>query len=111
MDNIRFDLIVSIVGKGFAEDVVDAAKRAGAEGATIINGRGLGIHENLKLFNIPIEPEKEVVLTLIPQSITEKVLKAVSDAAELHSPNKGIAFVMEVEKAVGICHLPNGRCK
>jgi len=104
---IKFDLIVTIVNKGFAEEVVEAAKKAGAEGGTIIDGRGTGIHENAKLFGIPIEPEKEIVLTLIDRTKTEKVLEAISNAAELEKPGKGIAFVLEVERTVGICHLIN----
>jgi len=101
----QFDLIVTIVNKGFAEEVVETTKKAGAEGGTIINGRGTGIHENAKLFGIPIEPEKEIVLTLIDRNITNKVLEAISNAVELNKPSKGVAFVLEVEKAVGICHL------
>lgn len=106
----KFNLVVTIVSKGYAEDVVDATKKAGAEGGTIINGRGTGIHENAKLFGIPIEPEKEIVLTLIGHEKTEKVMEAIYTAAELHKPSKGVAFVLEVEKAVGICHLLNNYC-
>jgi nitrogen regulatory protein PII len=102
---VKFDLIVSIVNKGFAEEVVEATKKAGAEGGTIINGRGTGIHENAKIFGIPIEPEKEIVLTLIDRTKTDRVLKAVLKAVELNKPSKGVAFVLEVEKTVGICHL------
>jgi len=102
-----FDLIVTIVNKGRGEDVVDATKKAGAGGGTIMSGRGTGIHENAKLFGIPIEPEKEIVLTLIDRDQTAAVLKAVSDAVELDKPGKGVAFVLKVEKTVGICHLLN----
>lgn len=63
--DIEYDLIVTIVNKGFAQEVVEASKKAGAEGGTILQGRGTGIHEKAKLFNIVIEPEKEVILTLI----------------------------------------------
>jgi hypothetical protein len=60
-----YDLIVTIVNKGDSEKVVDFSKKAGAEGGTILHGRGTGIHEQAKLFNILIEPEKDIVLTLI----------------------------------------------
>jgi len=102
---LYFDLIVTIVNKGFAEEVVDAAKKAGAEGGTIINGRGTGIHENMKLFGIPIEPEKEIVLTIIDRTKTENVLIAIRNAVDLNKPGMGVAFVLEIEKTVGICHL------
>ncbi|MDQ2086570.1 P-II family nitrogen regulator [Herbivorax sp. ANBcel31] len=103
--NIKFELIVTIVNKGFSCDVVDAAKMAGAEGSTIIHGRGTGINENAKLMGIPIEPEKEIILTLIDNKKTNKVLKSITDAADLNAPKKGIAFVLDVEKVAGICHL------
>jgi len=102
---IKFDLIVTIVNDGFAEEVVDAAKEAGAEGGTIIHGRGTGIHENAKLFGMSIQPEKEIVLTLVDKNKTRQILEAINKAVKLDQPNTGIAFVLDVEKAIGICHL------
>ncbi|WAA10783.1 P-II family nitrogen regulator [Fervidibacillus albus] len=102
---IQYDLIITIVNKGDSEKVVESSKKAGAEGGTIISGRGTGIHEKAKLFNILIEPEKEVVLTLIDKEKTREVLHAIEEGTELHKPGKGIAFVLNVEKAVGINHL------
>ena len=104
---IQFDLVVTIVSKGYAEEVVEATKKAGAQGGTIMNGRGTGIHENTTLFGIPIEPEKEIVLTLIDKKLTKQVLESISEALELHKPGNGVAFVLGVDKAVGICHLEN----
>jgi nitrogen regulatory protein PII len=103
--DIKFDLIVTIVSKGFATDVVDVSKKAGAEGGTIIPGRGSGVHEDSKIFGIPIEPEKEMVLTLIDRKKTEEVLLAIEKELSLDDPGKGIAFVLDVKKVVGICHL------
>ncbi|MFO7636343.1 MAG: P-II family nitrogen regulator [Clostridia bacterium] len=104
----NFDLIVTIVDKGFAEEVILASKKAGAEGGTIIGGRGCGIHDKAKIFGMAIEPEKEVVLTLIQNEKTDTVLQAIHDAAGLAKPGKGIAFVLEVSKTMGICHLLPG---
>lgn len=104
---IVYDLIVSIVNKGFSEQVVEASKKAGAEGGTIIFGRGTGIHEKAKLFNIVIEPEKEIVLTLIDRKKTDQVLEAITVNAKLNKPGRGIAFVLEVERTVGINHVLN----
>ncbi len=102
---LSFDLIITIVNRGYASDVVKATKQAGAEGGTILNGRGSGIHENAKVFGIAVEPEKEIVLTIIDQTKTELVLKAITAEVGLDKPGKGIAFVLEIDKAVGICHL------
>ena len=99
-----YDLIVTIVNKNHAETVVDASKQAGAEGGTIVFGRGTGVHEQAKLFGITIEPEKELILTIIRRELTQSVLESIVAKADLNKPGKGIAFVLEVEKVVGINH-------
>ncbi|GEM_PF-69575 len=98
------DLIVTIVNKGDAEKVVSSAKQAGAEGGTVLNGRGTGIHEYAKLFGITIEPEKEIILTLIEHTRTDAVLRAIVDEVELSKPGKGIAFTLSVSAVAGINH-------
>lgn len=102
---MKFQLIVSIVNKGDCGIVIDSSLEAGAEGGTIITGRGSGIHENAKLFSFAIEPEKDIVLTLVPADRTEKVLEAIVTATKLNESGHGIAFVLDVEKTTGINHL------
>jgi nitrogen regulatory protein PII len=104
---ILYDLIVTIVNKGDAEKVVDASKKAGAEGGTILTGRGTGIHKKAKLFGISIEPEKEIILTLIDRQQSNMVLEAIINETQLNKPGKGIIFTMEVEKVAGINHAFN----
>jgi nitrogen regulatory protein PII len=101
-------LIVTIVKKGWSERVVHAARCAGARGGTIVHGRGVGIHEQKKLLGIPIEPEKEIILTLVHRDKTNAVLKAIVDAGRLEKPGTGIGFVLNVDKVVGIVHLLEG---
>ncbi|EFI34603.1 nitrogen regulatory protein P-II [Desulfonatronospira thiodismutans ASO3-1] len=103
MDN--FDLIVTIVNKNTSEPLIKASKKAGAEGGTIIYGRGTGIRETKTLLGIPIQPEKEIILTIVSQDISEKVHQAIMDAGHLDKPGAGISFVVELKKVSGICHL------
>ena len=106
-----YELIVTIVNKGDSELVVEASKKAGAEGGTIIYGRGTGIHEQAKLFGITIEPEKELVLTLIEKEKTKEVLQVIVEETKLNKPGKGIAFILPVEQVAGINHLLDYTCK
>lgn len=99
-----YELIVTIVNQGDAETVVEASRKAGAGGGTILTGRGTGIHEKMKLFGIPIEPEKEIVLTLVTREQSEAVMEAIVQAAHLKEPGKGISFVLPVERVFGINH-------
>ncbi|NMA92072.1 MAG: P-II family nitrogen regulator [Firmicutes bacterium] len=101
---LNHDLIVTVVRKGYAEQIVRASKEGGAEGATIFLGRGTGIHEQKKLLGIPIEPEKEIIFTVITTDKTERVLQAISKAGQLEKPATGIAFVIPLKQVVGIVH-------
>ncbi len=92
-----YDLIITIVNKGWSERIVKASKEAGAEGGTIMFGRGTGIHETKTFFGIPIEPEKEIVFTAIPEEKTREVLSAII-----------VAFVLPLKYVAGICHLVQG---
>lgn len=99
------DLIVTIVKKGWCEKIIEASKKAGAEGATMIPARGTGIHEQKKLLGIPIEPEKDIILTIIQEGKTEQVLEAIIEAGKLEKPGTGIAFVIDLKEVVGVVHL------
>jgi len=100
-----YDLIVTIVSLGSAEKVIQASRKVGAEGGTVVLGRGTGIHERKALLGIPIEPEKEIILTAIPRTKTQEVLAAIVEAGNLDKPGTGIAFVLELKEIAGICHL------
>ena len=98
----KYNAIYTIVDKGKAEDVVDAANRAGAQGGTIINARGSGIHETGVLFAMPIEPERELVLILAENSITKAVAEGIRVALRLDEPGNGVLFVLGVREAIGL---------
>jgi len=101
----KFQLIVAIVEMGCADATMKAARAAGAEGCTIICGRGVGVHEHDTFFGALVEPEKEILMILIPKANTDKVLEAVVKAGELNEPGRGIAFVTDIVKIAGIVHI------
>jgi nitrogen regulatory protein PII len=97
-------LIVTIVKKGWGDEVLCASKDAGAEGGTILFGRGVGVHEQQKLLNIMIEPEKEVVFTVVSSSQADSVIEAVVKAGKLNEPGRGIAFILPIDRVLGRVH-------
>ena len=98
-------LIISIVRKGWGNAVLESSIKAGAHGGTVMFGRGVGIHEQNSILGIPIEPEKEIVLTLTYAGQVDSVLARIVEAAELNQPGHGLAFVVSVDKVVGIPHV------
>lgn len=98
----EYDLIITIVNRGFADQVVDAAKRAGAHGGTIFYARGTGVHEIEKFFAISIHPEKEVVLNLVKHNQTQTVMHSIIEAAGLATEGKGLSISLPVSDVAGV---------
>lgn len=98
-------LIITIVRKGWGSTVLEASVSAGARGGTVLIGRGAGINEQEKIFGMSIEPEKEIVLTLVAPERTDFILDAIVRAADLNDVGRGIAFVLPVDRVVGVAHF------
>lgn len=97
-----YQVIMAIVNRGMAEEVIEAAEAAGSKGGTIINARGAGVKETKKVFNIEIEPEKEMVMILSKKDITENIVSSIREKLEIDKPGNGIIFVQDVNKVYGI---------
>ena len=96
------ELIVCIVNAGFSQNVMEAARSAGAQGGTIIRARGAANPEAQEFFNINIRSDKEVVLILVPKAIKDDILRAVYKDCGLADEAKGIAFSLPVNRTTTI---------
>lgn len=102
MSETKYEMIISIVNAGYTGTVMDAAKKAGARGGTVIHGRGTANKEAEAFFHITIQPEKEIVMLLVPAKIKDNVLHAIYQDAGLDSAGQGIAFSIPVDKTAGL---------
>ena len=97
-----YNAIFTVVDRGRGQDAVDAAKAAGARGATIIHARGSGIHETGMLFAMQIEPEKDLVMILAKDDIHEDIIASIRERLHIDEPGKGIIFTVGVSEAYGL---------
>ena len=91
-----------IVDRGRAEEVIEAAKKAGARGGTIVNARGAGSHAPHKLFSIEIEPEKEKVIILASKDHKDNIVTAINEHLNISKPNSGIIYVLDIAEVYGL---------
>ncbi len=99
---MRFKLILSSVKPDITDKIVDAAKGAGATGATIIPARGTGIREAKTFFGLSLEAQTDIIMFLVEEHRVLDILSVIKDAGEFHKPGTGIAFVLPVEHVVGL---------
>lgn len=102
MDQSNKHLIITIANEGFAESIMNAAKKAGATGGTTINGRGLGTEKIVKFLGISIEPEKDIVMILVDEEKKNPIMDAIVESCGIKTPGAGICFSLPVENVVGL---------
>lgn len=92
-------LITCIVQRGAADAIVQAAREAGAQGATIFYGRGTGVRERLGVLGIAVEVEKEVIQVVVSTDQADHVFERMYVAGKLDTPGMGFMYLTPLEKA------------
>lgn len=105
MEESNKHLIVTIASEGYAEEVMNAAKKAGATGGTTLNGRGLETDKIIKFLGISIEPEKDVVLILADENIKNIIMDSILESCGLKTMGRGICFSLPVSHVVGLKNI------
>ncbi len=85
-----------IVNAGFASQIVDIARENGSTGATIFNARG-SVPNPQTIFGITIDPEKEIVLSIVEKEVAFKIMQAIKEKAGVGTPAHGLCFYLPVE--------------
>jgi len=103
---MHFKLIVAFVEDNKTDDIMEAAREAGATGCTVINNaRGEGIKESKTFFGLTLATQRDVVLLLVEQHLSRHILEHIGEIGEFDAkPGTGIAVLLDVEDAVGVLH-------
>ena len=92
-------LITCIVQKGIADKIVNAAREAGAQGATIHYARGSGVRERLGILGLAVDVEKEVINIVVAQDQADRIFEKMYLAGQLDTPGMGFIFITPLDKA------------
>jgi len=103
---MHFKLIIAFLDDNKTDKVMDAARNAGATGATVVNNaRGEGLKKSKTFFGLSLETQRDVVLFLVEEHLSRNILEKVCEVGEFDdSPGTGIAIQIDVEDAVGVQH-------
>jgi nitrogen regulatory protein PII len=103
---MRFKLIIAFVEDTKTDAVLDAARSAGATGATVINNaRGEGLNQKTTFFGLTLDVQKDVLLFVVEEHLSRKVLETINKVGEFEQESgQGIAIQIDIEDAVGVTH-------
>lgn len=99
-----YKLVVSIVQRGYSDEVIFAAKSAGARGGVVLSGKGSGSTER-KFFGFKIDPENEVVLIIVKEKYVVPIMKAIYQATDYQSAARGMVFCLPISYVTGMTHI------
>ena len=100
-NNNEMKALFMVVNVGFAEEVMEIAREAGTQGATILSARGESARHK-SIMGITVSTEKEIILSILDEYTAEMVMTAVQEKAGVETMAHSVCFVMPVDKIVGI---------
>ena len=102
MEDMNYSLIAVIANRGYSEEIMAAARTAGAKGGTVMNSRRIIDEEAAKFWEFSIQEEKETVIILSPADSKLDIMKAISSQCGLHSDAKGVVLSIPVDSVMGM---------
>jgi nitrogen regulatory protein PII len=101
---MQLKLIIALVTDDLSDNVLHAARKAGATGSTVINNaRGAGLKPHKTFFGLDLVSQSDVLLFLVEASKARQVLDTINEAGRFDTESgTGMAFQLDVEDAVGV---------
>ena len=96
------ECILCIVNAGFSDDVMDAAKSAGARGGTVTRAKGTGAQYTDKFFGLSIAEEKEMIYIVSAGEQKSAIMTAIMKKAGSSTDAHAIVFSLPVTDTAGL---------
>ena len=100
--NDGFDVVAVVMERGYTHVAMDAARKAGARGGTVISARGIAENEVKRFFGIEIQAEKEIVFLVVRSDERQQVMTALMQAVGMKTRSHGIVLSMPLSAAIGL---------
>lgn len=101
---MHFKLLIVFVEDTKTENIITAARNAGATGCTIVtNARGEGLEAPKSFLGLTLSTQRDVVLMLVEQHLSREILEHIGEVGKFdEEPGTGIAIQIDVEDAIGV---------
>lgn len=94
-------MIVAVVNLGYSEDVMAAARAAGAGGGTVIHSRSVN-EENAATLGAGMTEEKDIVMIVATPDNKLAIMQAIGEKCGINSEAKGTVFSLPIDNVIGL---------
>lgn len=102
LKDTKYELLVVISNQGYTELIMDAARKAGAGGGTVIHAKGTGVERAEQFLGVSLAAEKEIVFIVVKSEEKNNIMRAVMTEAGLDSKAKSLVFSLPVTSTAGL---------
>ena len=102
MEDMKYVLITAIVNQGYSENVMEAARNAGAGGGTVVPSRRIGNKAATKFWGMSIQEEKEMIFIITETEKKLEIMRAIGEQCGIHSEAKGIVMSLPIDTVIGV---------
>ena len=95
-------MICAVVNRGYSEDVMVAARAAGAGGGTVIHSRSVVDDSALPHVGADLAEEKDIVIIVANAETKLAIMQAISEKCGIKTEAKGIVYSLPIDNVVGL---------
>lgn len=98
----EYSMIMVSANYGYSDEIINAARKAGAKGGTVIKGRRRGQESVMQFLGITLQEEQEIMMIVVPKEQKSDVMVEISKAYGLKTSAHGVVLSIPVEDIFGI---------
>ncbi len=102
MVDVKYTMIAAIINRGYSNDVMDAARSAGASGGSVINSRQIADEAVSNKWGLGGHEEKEIVLIAADSEKKVAIMSAISEKCGIQSKANGVVLSVPIDDIIGI---------
>ena len=102
MNTAAYELILALTNRDSSDEVMAAARLAGATGGTLLHARMLGEQQSEHFLGIPLQKEKELVAILARREYKLPIMQTIAEKAGLHTPAETVVLSLPVDSLEGL---------
>lgn len=100
----RMDYVVIWVSvvSGYSDEVIDAARAAGAKGGTVLRGRQRNSERVSQRLGVSMQEERDFVMMVVPRKKKGEIMSAITSACGLSTKAHGVIVSLPVDDVIGL---------
>lgn len=102
MEDMNYALVAAVVNQGYSENVMEAARNAGAGGGTVVSGRRIGNQAATEFWGMSIQEEKEMVFIITEKDKKLEIMQAIGEKCGVHSEANGLVVSLPIDTVIGV---------